>query len=183
MGVLQKNKPFFVFLAKFALSYLLLSGLYWLYLSQYDAAAFEPDSITRIVAEQSRDIVNFLGEEARIRQRHSEASFRFFVNDKSVARVVEGCNAISVMILFAAFIVAFSTTLKKTSLYILAGFVIIHILNIARIALLGIGLYYYPQYGEFLHDILFPLFIYGVVFILWVAWVIKFSGNAAKISA
>lgn len=183
MDVLHKNKAFFVFLAKFALSYLVLSALYWLYLSQYNAAEFEPDGVTRIVAEQSNGFVNLLGEEARIKQRHSEASFRLFIHNKSVARIVEGCNAISVMILFAAFIVAFSTTFKKTSLYILAGVVIIYILNVIRIGLLGIGLYYYPQYGEFLHDIFFPLFIYGVVFILWVAWVIKFSGNAQKVSA
>jgi exosortase family protein XrtF len=183
MGVLQKNKAFFIFLAKFTLSYLVLSGLYWLYLSQYDAAVFETDGMTRIVAQQSRDFTNLLGEEARIKQRHTEASFWFFVHNKPVARVIEGCNAISVMILFTAFIVAFSTTFKRTLLYILAGIVIIHVLNVIRIGLLSIGLYYYPQYGEFLHDIFFPLFIYGVVFVLWVAWVIKFSGNAAKVSA
>jgi hypothetical protein len=28
---------------------------------------------------------------------------------------------------------------------------------------------------SFLHGVLFPLFIYGVVFILWVIWVSKFS--------
>lgn len=183
MGVLQKNKAFFVFLAKFGLSYLALSLLYWLFLSGYDAALFEPDGMTRIVAEQSCGLLNFLGEEARITQRHTEASFRFFVNNNAVARIVEGCNAISVMILFAAFIVAFSTTIKKTTLYIVAGVIILHVLNVIRISLLCMGLYYYPQYGEFLHDIFFPLFIYGVVFVLWVAWVIKFSGNAAKVSA
>lgn len=182
MGAFQKNRAFFVFLLKFAVSYLLLSVLYWLFLSQYDAAALEPDGMTRIVAEQSRDFVNFLGEESRIRQRHSEASFRIYINNKSVARIVEGCNAISVMILFAAFIVAFSTTFIKTSLYILAGSILLHILNVVRVGLLTIGIYYYPQYGEFLHDIVFPLFIYGVVFVLWLVWVIKFSGNATKVS-
>ena len=79
-----------------------------------------------------------------------------------------------------SFIIAFSTTFKRTSLYIIIGVLIIHVLNIVRIALLGLGFYYYPEYEELMHDILFPLFIYGVVFALWVLWVMKLSGNAKK---
>jgi len=181
MSIIKKNRSFFIFLAKFGLSYLLLSGMYWLYLSQYDAAKMEPDGMTRLVAQQSCDFDKFLGEDVRIRQRKREASFRVFVNNKSVARVVEGCNAVSVMILFAAFIVAFSTTFKRTALYIIAGVLIIHILNVIRVGMLSLGFYYYYDYRRLLHDIIFPLFIYGVVFILWILWVIKFSGNAAKV--
>ncbi|MFL9843833.1 exosortase family protein XrtF [Flavobacterium rhizosphaerae] len=183
MDMFRANKPFFLFLLKFAGSYLLLSLLYRLYLMQFDAALFEPDGMTRLVAEQSRDIMIFFGENASIQRLYTEPSYRFFVNGRSVARVVEGCNAVNVMILFAAFVVAFSSTLKKTALYIVFGAVVIHILNVTRIALLNFGLFYYPEYGEILHDVVFPLFIYGVVFVLWVIWVIKFSGNVKKTKA
>jgi len=183
MGVLQKNKTFFIFLGKFVLSYLLLSFLYWLFLNQYDAAKLEPDGMTRIVAEQTRDLANFLGGDTRIRKRNSEASYKFYINDAHIVRIVEGCNAVSVMILFAAFIVAFSTTFKRTSLYILAGLLIIHILNIVRIIFIAYAVYYYRQYSRVLHDVVFPLFIYGVVFTLWIMWVIKFSGNAKSVKA
>jgi exosortase family protein XrtF len=178
MDILQKNRTFFIFLLKFGLSYLVLSGLYWLFLSQYDAARFEPDGMTSLVARQSRDFVNFLGEDAAISPHPKESSYYFYMHGKKIARIIEGCNALSVMILFAAFVIAFSTTFKRTGLYILAGLIILHVLNIVRIALLSVGVYYYPQYTEILHDIIFPLFIYGVVFVLWVAWVIKFKGNA-----
>jgi exosortase family protein XrtF len=180
MGVFEKNKPFFLFLLKFGLSYLILSGLYWLYLSQYDAQAFEADGMTRLVARQSSTFVNMVGEESRIEKMPTQASYMFYVNGKRVARVVEGCNAISVMALFAAFIVAFSTTFKRTAVYIVLGIFIIHILNVARVGLLGIGLFHYKKHGPLLHDIIFPLFIYGVVFALWVAWVMKFSGKNRK---
>jgi exosortase family protein XrtF len=180
MGILQKNRPFFIFLLKFVLTYLVLSVIYWAYLSSYDAARFEPDGITRLVAQQSRYLVGLTEENAAIVPHATEASYRFLLNGKSMVRIVEGCNAVSVMILFTAFIIAFSGTLKKTSLYILAGIFIIHILNIARIAFLVLCVYYYPQYKGFMHDIFFPLFIYGVVFVLWVVWVTKFSGNAKR---
>lgn len=183
MELLRKNRAFFIFLAKFGLTYLVLSGAYALYLSQFDAVKYEPDGITRIVAYQTRDLVQLFGEDAFTRPRHHENSFRFYINNKSVARIVEGCNAVSVMILFTAFIVAFSSTFKRTALYIISGLVIIYVLNIIRVALLCLSFYYYPQYGDVVHDIFFPLFIYGVVFTLWILWVTKFSGYGKKSAA
>lgn len=180
MSVWQKNRPFFLFLIKFGLSYLILSVVYSLYLGQFDEDNFEVDGMTTLVAEQSKGIVQLIGKESHIMPHLKEASYVFFVNNDSVSRIVEGCNAVSVMILFVAFIIAFSTTVKRTSLYIIIGVLIIHTLNIVRIALLGLGFYYYPEYEELMHDILFPLFIYGVVFALWVLWVMKLSGNAKK---
>ena len=180
MGILSDNKPFLLFLGKFALSYLVLTGIYMLYLSQYDAAAYQTDDITHIVGRQSSALVRFLGQDSHIAPHPKEASDKFYVNNKYVARIVEGCNAVSVMILFAAFIVAFSTTFKRTALYILAGFIVIYLLNILRIALITIAACFYPQYDSFIHDIVFPVFIYGVVFILWVVWVLKFYKNARK---
>lgn len=181
MSILNNNKTFFIFLAKFGLSYLILSVLYWLYLNQFDAAAMEADSMTRLVTNQTGYVVHFLGEKASMRPRFSIPAYKFFINGKPVATIIEGCNAVSVMILFTAFIVAFSTTFKRTALYIIAGVIIIHILNVMRIGLLCVGIYYYPEYREVLHDIIFPIVIYGVVFVLWVAWVTKFSGNAKKV--
>jgi hypothetical protein len=43
-------------------------------------------------------------------------------------------------------------------------------------------MFHYPQYQEVLHGVIFPLFIYGVVFILWIVWVNKFSSYAKKSS-
>jgi exosortase family protein XrtF len=84
------------------------------------------------------------------------------------------------VILFAAFIFAFSNRWKKTGLYIVIGILIIHVLNIIRIALLTYALYYYPAYEELLHGTIFPLFIYGLVFLLWIFWITKFSGYVKR---
>jgi exosortase family protein XrtF len=183
MSLIKKNRSFFIFLLKFGISYLLLSGLYTLYLKQFDASINEPDGVTTIVAHQSRDLAILFGEDASIKPHEREASYRFYINGKSIARIVEGCNAVSVMILFVAFIVAFSSALKRTVLFIIAGILVLHILNVIRVALLCMGYYHYPQYKQLLHDIVFPLFIYGVVFILWILWVQKFSGNARRVKS
>jgi len=83
-----------------------------------------------------------------------------------------------VMILFVAFVIAFSGKFKNTIVFILLGLIIIHVLNVLRIALLSVALYSFPEYEHFLHGVVFPLVIYGVVFLLWVIWVNNYSSYA-----
>lgn len=175
-SVFIQYKPFFLFLFKFLAFYIVFTVVYKLYLNQYDENQYEVDGITKNVAIYSARLLNMFGEEAYTYPNEMGNYMSFLVSNKYVSRVVEGCNAISVIILFAAFVFAFSNTFKRTFVFILAGSIIIYLLNILRIALLNYAFYYYPQYNDFLHDILFPLFIYGVVFVLWIVWITKFSG-------
>jgi exosortase family protein XrtF len=173
----KKYKPFLLFLAKFFLTYVLLTAVYQWYLSGYDETKNEVDSITQSVGRQSETLLRLFGN-AGLDQHPSQPSMRLFYQGTYVARIIEGCNAISVMILFAAFIVAFSGKFKQTALFIIGGSILIHVLNIGRIALLCILIYHFPQHENFLHGVVFPLIIYGIVFLLWVIWVNKFSKYA-----
>jgi len=169
-------KSFFIFLLKFLLSYIFFTIVYKQYLNQYDPVFNEIDAISQTVANQTNFVLQFFGYETRITPHDSQPAIKVFFKDRYVSRIVEGCNAISVIILFAAFIFAFSNTIKRTFMYILVGAILIYVLNILRIALLTYALYYYPEYDEILHGTVFPLFIYGVVFLLWILWIIKFYG-------
>ena len=120
-------------------------------------------------------LLNALGYTSEIMQSESELSIRLIINDKDIARVIEGCNSISIIILFIAFIVSFSGKFKTTFLYIVFGSLLIYFMNIFRISVIAIALYEYPQYEYIFHDIIFPSIIYGVTFLLWVIWVFKFS--------
>ena len=102
------------------------------------------------------------------------------IDNSYTVSIVEGCNSISVIILFVAFIVAFAENFKKTVLFILAGAVLIYIVNLLRIAILVVALYKYPQYENVLHSVVFPGIIYSLVFILWMIWVRMLKPNSAK---
>jgi exosortase family protein XrtF len=82
------------------------------------------------------------------------------------------------MILFVSFLLSFSGKLKVTVLFILSGTLFIYVLNVIRIALLAVLLFRYPEKVHLLHGVIFPLTIYGFVFVLWVFWVNKFSKYA-----
>lgn len=173
-------KPFLVFLLKFFVSYTILALVYHFYLQQFDATKNETDGFTEFVTIQTVETIQFFGYDCEAKSHESEASYKMIVNQKYIARVVEGCNALSVIILFVAFVIAFKGKLRTTILFIACGILLIHFLNILRIALICIALLKYPQHQHLLHGVLFPLFIYGVVFLLWVVWVNKFSVYASK---
>lgn len=173
-------KPFLLFLGKFLLTYLLLTFAYQTYLGQFDSKKLELDRFTHIVANQTEDVLLFFNCDVKIAPNLKEPAVNLYYNQKAMARIIEGCNALSVIILFISFVIAFSGTIKSTILFIIGGSILIHILNVFRIALLCVLLYYFPKQQHFLHGVLFPLFIYGVVFMLWIVWVNKFSKYAKK---
>ena len=114
--------------------------------------------------------------ETRVLQHEDEMSMKVILNGRYVARVIEGCNSVSIIILFLAFIVAFKGSLKKnTIIFGVVGAMIIYIVNILRIAFLTVMIYEYQSYQEFFHSIVFPAIIYGITFLLWIVWVHKFS--------
>mgnify|MGYP003890717997 CR=1 FL=1 len=173
-------KPFLLFLVKFIFSYLVLTIAYQYYLNQFDIKNNEVDDFTKLVASQVEQVLLFFNCDAHIELHTTEPSYKFFYNGKFVSRIMEGCNALSVIILFISFVIAFSGKIKNTIYFIVVGGFIIHILNITRIALLMVAFYNFPEANFILHDILFPLVIYGTVFILWIIWVNKFSFYAKE---
>ena len=105
---------------------------------------------------------------------------KLILEGKYIVRIIEGWNGISVIILFVSFVIAFSGKFKVTVLFLVLGSVIIYTVNLFRIVLLTLGLYYYPWHGELLHTVIFPAVIYGIVFLLWMLWVNKFSNLGKK---
>lgn len=181
-SIIKQYKPFFSFLIKFLAFYIVFTFVYKMYLNQFDVSKYEVDFISQKVAFQTVGLMNLFGGEAYAYLHEFEPAVKIIFNGKYSARIIEGCNAVSVIILFAAFVFAFSNGVKKTFVFILLGSFLIYVLNIVRIALLTYALYYYPDYEELLHGTVFPLFIYGVVFLLWVLWVTKFSGYGKSVT-
>lgn len=165
--------PVLKILLRFFICYMVSVLLYQFYLNEYKGLGLDP--ISKWVAEQATGIQNILGYPSQMvdGKPHQETSW-FFVSGKYVSRMVEGCNAISVMILFLAFIFAFYKG-AKTFVFAGIGLLILHVLNILRIAGLNILLIEMPQYQRIGHDYFFPAIIYGGVVALWLVWIKFFA--------
>ena len=174
-ALLAKYKSVIKFILTFVLVYAVLSMAYKLYLDYSDGTKFYPDYITNLTAKQSESLLDALGYDASIEAHPNEPSMKLIINNKYVARVIEGCNSVSVIILFVSFIIAFAGRLKPTIIYLLAGSVLIYAINLLRIVILSIGLFHHPWRRNILHSIIFPLIIYGMVFLLWMVWVNRYA--------
>ena len=119
--------------------------------------------------------MTFFGYDAHFVQHENEMSVKLLIADKYTSRVTEGCNSLSLIILFISFIIAFAGSIKATVFFALFGSVLIYVINVLRIALLSVLIYQYPNKIEILHNLVFPAIIYGTILMLWVVWVHKFS--------
>lgn len=170
-ALLQKYRSVLRFVGLFMGSYLFMSLVYGWYLQWSVGGAYQPDWITNTVARQCTALLNTLGYNAQVMSHETLPTMKLYVEGEYLAHIIEGCNAVSVIILFAAFVIAFAQGFKKTFLFLLAGSVLIYSVNLIRIAVLAIALYRYPQQESFLHGVVFPAMIYGMVFLLWMLWI------------
>jgi exosortase family protein XrtF len=149
--------------------------MYKFYLQVSNGSIYYPDFMTHLVAKQSEVLINAFGYNVDMVPHPNEPSMKVLIEENYVARIIEGCNSISVIILFFSFIIAFASNFKTTFFYILSGSVLIYTINLLRIVLLSIWIYHYPEQSEFLHTVMFPAIIYGMLFFLWMLWVNRFS--------
>jgi exosortase family protein XrtF len=85
------------------------------------------------------------------------------------------CNGIAVMAIFTIFILVFPGKVKNKVWFIPSGLLIIHIVNVLRVCALASISYYKPNYLYFNHTYTFTILIYGIIFLLWMVWVNRFS--------
>lgn len=168
MQLLRKYKAVWLFLLRFFGVYLVGVLVYNTYLDQFSP---QLDDITRTVTEQVARLFSTTLPE--ISCTYSEvnpmAQIRYY--DVVLLVLIEGCNAISVMILFVSFLFAFKGTLKNYLWFTPLGIITLYVANLLRIYLIGMIRLYYPDLTNMAHDFVFPGVIYGTTFLLWVIWV------------
>jgi len=170
--MLKDFKPVLSILLRFIVIYLVLLFAYQFYLNSFKADGLDPFS--QIVARQVTSIQNVMGFPTLLYNDVKNEQVWFYVKKNYATRMVEGCNAISVMILFTSFVFAFYKG-SKTFIFVLAGLVLLYVMNIIRIAGLNIVVTDHKEYGKIFHDFIFPAVIYGTVIILWLIWIKFFA--------
>ena len=113
---MKKYKNIINFLVKFFVSYFLLVAIYNGYLqkSQQKESFYQTSSITTAVANQTVKVLTAFGYNVRVMQHDKEVSLKLFMEGKYILRIIEGCNSVSLIILFIAFIFSFSGSLSAT---------------------------------------------------------------------
>ncbi len=169
--MIKDLKPTLVIFARFLIVYLVLLVGYQIYLN---FSKGDLDGFSKLVAHQSCFLQTSAGFPSQTVDQPKFETTYFYTVSKYTSRMVEGCNAISVMILFVAFVFAFYKGLK-TFMFVVIGLALLHVMNIMRIAGLNIIILEHPTYSKMFHDYFFPAIIYGTVVVLWIVWIKFFA--------
>ncbi len=123
----------------------------------------------------SEKIIRILGYEV-----YTDGDRQLYIDGSSGIWIGDNCNAITLIALFAGFIIAYPGNVIRKLWFIPLGSLIIFVLNVIRMVVLTIIDTYSRAWTEFNHTYTFNIIIYGVIFILWIYWAKKLSGNRLK---
>ncbi|MBC7412492.1 MAG: exosortase family protein XrtF [Bacteroidia bacterium] len=85
------------------------------------------------------------------------------------------CNGLTIMALFAGFILILPGKWKQKIMYVALGIFVLHVANILRVVGLCLVLKHYPNSLEFNHTYSFTMVVYSIVFGLWLYWINTYS--------
>lgn len=170
--MLKDFKPVLGILLRFIIIYLVLLFGYQFYLNSFKSQGLDPFS--RIIADHVMFIQNKFSYPTLLYDDIPNEQVYFYVKKEYVTRMVEGCNAVSVIILFVSFVFAFYKG-AKTFVFVAISLLALYVMNVFRIVGLNIVTRDYSQYNKIAHDYIFPTVIYGSVVVLWLIWIKFFA--------
>lgn len=159
---IQRHRTLMAFAGKMALVYGLWFVLYDLWLA--------PDG--RLDAWLSEGTASLSSRLLSLGGFETFAAGRIFgLAGATGLRVVDGCNGLAVLGLFAGFVLAYPGSVVRRVVFIPLGVLVIYILNVGRLVTLAAVQVYWPAAFNILHSLAITTFLYLVVFGLWIVWV------------
>ncbi len=89
---------------------------------------------------------------------------------KKVIGIADPCNGLELFVLYVGFLFCIPSTLKRMGFFVLAGLLVIYILNISRCSLIACLNMSRSIYGDFAHHYLFKLVVYAGIFGGWMLY-------------
>ena len=176
---LLKNEiplPIRLFLGKALLIFVLWQIVYLFFLKDYkildhpltthvaEASTYVLNNLTPMSGfTTSRVDMSWVNEGELVYEEASEIKH----NGKRVLYIADSCNGLELLVLYIGFIICMPSKILRKIIYIIAGVILLDLINILRC----IGLIYLREYLEayfqFAHKYLFKITIYITTFFIW----------------
>lgn len=142
-----------------------------------------PDIFTKAISFQTSWSLNLLGEATNVLPNIDAPTVLLKEGQITILRIYEGCNGVNVLIVFAAFVVAFGGKPRHIMVFILIGMVVLNFANLLRIGMLYWVAKNYQSYFYYVHKYVFTIALYFVVLCLWAIWVYRYVRQQPKTDA
>ncbi len=127
------------------------------------------------ITKSGTKVLELLGYDSSIEEGHVMC-----INNKRIISIGSPCNGLVLYALFSGFLVVMPGKLKDKLWFSLVGMLFLYTVNVIRVVLLSLNMWYYPQTFDFNHRYVYQIAVYIVIFFLWHTWVKRFSGLEEK---
>ncbi|MDP6820510.1 MAG: archaeosortase/exosortase family protein [Candidatus Marinimicrobia bacterium] len=87
--------------------------------------------------------------------------------------IINDCNGLTLMGLYASFILAYTGPVKIKMLFISGGIFLIYLANVLRIMGFALANVYFPDHWDTFHEFSAFIFLYPLMLGLWYLWTVK----------
>jgi len=136
--------------------------------------------IDRIKA-QSEWLLQFLGYQLLPESSNVEGDRYIGIQGGHYLWIGNSCNGLSIFAYFSAFILAFPGSWKHKLWFMPLGILLIHGVNVIRVAALCIVVKVDPDLLSLNHDAIFYIVVYSFVIGLWFWWVKQYGNLKAEL--
>ncbi len=162
---LSDHRPVFLFLLIFGV----LMGLFYAFIAFTPYYQHVLPSYHNLIAKMSGGILGFLGQDTTV-------TGMMVYSPRFSFRIIRGCDAVEATALFICGVLAFPAPFLRKVPGIIAGTLLLGILNLVRVVSLFLIGIYFPNIFDFMHiDTWQALFIFFAVtfWVLWLLWTTK----------
>lgn len=172
MKALTKQNAFVKFISLAGFLYLVLYLLHTFVIKKY---TYYDQKFIGTIVRAAEWVLNLFGYKTGTRLQDLDMQV-VWIDGGNGVWVGSNCNAIALFCLFAVFIIAYPGMQKNKWWFIPLGIILIHILNILRVAALAMIAYYFPpETLQFNHTYTFTFIVYAFIFGLWMIWINKYA--------
>jgi exosortase family protein XrtF len=97
------------------------------------------------------------------------------INGVESVKVGNRCNGLFTMVIYAGFIIAYPGSWRSKMFFVPIGIFMIFLSNVIRIGVLALNWIHYRSTFDFNHKYTYTFIVYGVVCVLWMWWINKYS--------
>lgn len=156
--------PVVSFIFKFLLTYLVLYGLYLLWIKiQFPSNI----ALTEWAADQLYYVLNIFDQKVDSVYDPHYPKIHITYGGEGIVSVYQGCSGGNLYIVFLAFMLSFFRISPKVIYFTIGGLLIINVLNVLRLVALFYVSKDLPHLFFFFHKYLFTAILYTLVFLMW----------------
>ena len=173
---MKSNRQVITFLVKAAGLFVLWQVVYYSWLTTGTNLEMWLTSNTTAVSTQVLRWLGFAADYIDHPGATGKQSYSLITMEgKPMLSIADSCNALTLIVLFAGFIIAYPGQWLYKVLFIAVGSIIIFLINVIRSLTLIFNFMYSQSTFDFNHKYTFTIAVYLCVFYFWMLWANRYS--------